>query len=84
MNEADHASSRTWLWTTVILAMLPVLYLLSIGPFVYLDEKHALPAPAQHWMIAFYVPLGWLYDHTPLKEPLDLYVEWWERLAHRT
>lgn len=30
-----------------------------------------------------YAPIFWLYEHTSLKQPLDSYMAWWERLGSR-
>jgi hypothetical protein len=83
MNEPDHSPSRTWLWTTIILAV-PVLYVLSIGPAFYYVEKNGTPRPTPAWLENFYEPVVWMHDQTPLKKPLELYVDWWVHLAHKT
>lgn len=52
----------------------PLLYVLSVGPVAAIWIKYQLPVPP---LEAFYAPLIWLHDHTPLKDPLDWYVKLW-------
>lgn len=57
------------------LALTPLLYILSIGPAAFLASK----SPGQ-WSTTIrraYYPVIWLHDHTPLRRPLELYVELW-------
>lgn len=63
-------------WALSILA-LPVLYGLSIGPVVYLMAKGGWEPS---WLTVFYEPLEWCGHHTPLGEPLRIYVNWWRNL----
>ena len=81
MGEATHAKSHAWLWTIAVIIALPLLYVLSIGPMIYLTKKGYLPESIADKMETFYQPLGWLADHTSLVgEPLDAYAGWWEEL----
>ena len=65
------------LWALLALA-IPLLYILSCGPAIYLIEKtHANSDIFEK----VYTPLIWLHDHTPLKEPLEAYAQFWENLA---
>ena len=57
-----------------ILILLPILYVLSIGPVVALVEKTGAGHKAVE---VFYTPVIWLHDNTPLKEPLEKYAELW-------
>jgi hypothetical protein len=58
----------------VVVLILPVLYVLSIGPVVAVLEKMG----AGHEMAeVFYAPVIWLHDHTLLKEPLEAYAQMW-------
>jgi hypothetical protein len=57
------------------LCALPMFYVLSLGPAVWLADRGYLPTePLQ----VVYAPLIWLHEHTPLSGPLDWYVELWE------
>jgi hypothetical protein len=70
VNRPGH-SGGTLAW--FILAA-PLLYILSVGPVAAIWIKFKLPeAPLE----TFYAPLIWLHGHTPLKEPLEWYVELW-------
>ena len=84
MNESGPSPSRTWLWTTVVIVILPVIYALSIGPVIYWMERHRPARGPDPWLQTFYGPLLWADEHTPLKKPLDVYTDWWVRLAHKT
>ena len=52
----------------------PLLYVLSIGPVFKFGGK---PPLSLEFVEAFYAPVIWLHDHTPLKKPLEWYVDWW-------
>ncbi len=69
----DRDRDGTPAWAT-LLAALPVLYVLSLGPVILLAKKSGLP---QASLRAFYAPLIWLHDHTLLKQPLEWYVGLW-------
>ena len=58
----------------VIAVLLPVLYVLSIGPVVALVEATGVGREASK---VFYAPVIWLHHNTPLKEPLEAYGELW-------
>ena len=60
----EKSQSRTTLWITIV-AALPVVYVLSIGPvaWVLLKQLHTTEAPG--WVSAFYYPLEWLGNHWP-------------------
>lgn len=69
-------------WSTGVkeaLIALPILYLLSTGPVVYIGIKvrHSLPPSAYAALDVFYLPIEILHEHTPLQVPIDLYVDWW-------
>ena len=51
--------------------LLPVLYVLSIGPVAWSYEQMGW-TPGM--MRAFYLPVVWLHEHTFLKEPLEWYL----------
>jgi hypothetical protein len=60
-----------WRWC----AVLPLLYVLSIGPAARLMKGS--PARFTMQLRAFYYPVIWLHDHTVLKKPLEVYVALW-------
>jgi hypothetical protein len=66
---------RSTRWAVVLaLLLLPALYALSLGP-VKLAVVHTGQGVRAY--VTFYRPLFWLHDHTPLRGPLEWYVERW-------
>jgi hypothetical protein len=70
--------SRGWFYLAVVLALLPLLYVLSSGPSLYFVVRSGGDVPAVE---VVYSPVAWLYGHTPLRGPLERYLNFWERLA---
>ncbi|MHC4565142.1 MAG: hypothetical protein ACYTE3_05215 [Planctomycetota bacterium] len=76
MEQTKEISRRSGSFTLLI-AAIPVFYVLSLGPAVRWHP--ACPSSMQKVIEAAYAPLVWLRDNTPLREPLDRYVDMWER-----
>lgn len=79
-SRSPESSSRSGaglaLVVAVLLVLLPVLYVLSIGPADYLVRSDYLDAETSR---AFYGPLVWLYNsYEPIQPLLEWYLEWWE------
>jgi hypothetical protein len=77
--ETDEKKSRG-LGSYVLWAFVAVMvYVLSIGPVVYLGWKGKLNnTPGMNRLLGhFYGPLFYAYDHTPLHKPLGLYLHLW-------
>ncbi len=74
--------SSTAAWAAV-LVMLPLVYMLSMGPVGYVVQRFSVPATMHGPALKFYGPVIWLHDHTSLKGPIESYLEWWDRLARR-
>lgn len=60
------------------LGWMMVVYVLSAGPIVALasqasPESKKFVRPVEK----LYSPVGWLHGHTPLKHPLEAYVQLW-------
>lgn len=74
--DGKRSRGGTWvLVTTTIVLLLPLLYVLSIGPVARCaaarpDDDHAA-------LERFYAPVVWLHDHTFLEQPLEWYVNLW-------
>jgi hypothetical protein len=64
-----------------VLLLLPVIYMLSIGPVIFAVEKLHAKSAMQKPVMTFYAPILWLHEHTALKKPIDRYVDWWVKLA---
>lgn len=60
------------------LFLLPVLYVLSLGPAVWLYNAQQGQGPAAEVLETIYAPLGWLHENTPFQGPLEWYVDLWE------
>ncbi len=75
MNE-EKDKNNTIAITTFIIGVLPIIYILSIGPVAFFYQKYNISGTT-YWkyIISFYTPVTWLHDNTPLKKPLENYVE---------
>ena len=76
--EASH-KSHAMRWTLGVLTAL-VLYVLSWGPVWGLVGRGTITYPVALWLDAFYRPVGWLHDNTPLQKPLHRYRCWWGQI----
>jgi hypothetical protein len=60
----------------LVLLMLPILYVLSVGPAIWLMNA---TGTGEHFAEAFYFPLIWLHQQGGwLGQALDWYVEQWQ------
>jgi hypothetical protein len=69
-----------------IIAGAPVLYVLSLGPTVYITTRQQVSAEINESIATFYAPLVWIAEHgpAPIHDALWWYSElWWpkERLV---
>jgi hypothetical protein len=73
--------SRIVAYVVMIAVLLPLVYILSVGPAIFLVIKFpSLGRPAT----TIYQPLIWLNNkNTLLKQPLEKYEEFWVALASR-
>jgi len=56
--------------------LLPMLYLLGLGPAVWMSNRY--PATMGFWQLV-YAPFGFLHEHSQVaREVLDWYVQFWE------
>ena len=60
----------------LIVALLPILYVLSVGPAVMLADMTESDELAVVLRVVYY-PLEWLHENTPLKEPIEAYIDLW-------
>ncbi len=65
----------------VIALLLPIFYVLSIGPAVYVLRATGPNREQEEAAEVFYFPLIFLHQTTPLREPIEAYVEFWEDLS---
>jgi hypothetical protein len=73
---ADRPRSAFLAAVTSLVVSLPVLYVLSVGPVARLCQTVS-PNFTPNWVHVFYSPLIWLHANTPLRAPLEWYVELW-------
>ena len=69
-------SERRSPWPAVVLVgLLPVLYVLSSGPALWLVERYARGSWVRRWTMNFYLPLEWLADICPpFRDAISWYV----------
>lgn len=77
---AEEDARKRGYGTTVAMALLVfvVVYVLSVGPVVVLVERWGT---GEAVIEVVYRPLGWLHDNTPLRQPVDAYLEFWQRVT---
>ena len=69
------AINRTALRAIVVLAITPLLYVLSVGPAAWLMMSGYLP---QEWYMRIYGPLSWLAVYYPkFESAISLYLRMW-------
>jgi len=73
-DESPRHSRTTWLSLVVF---IPFIYVLSVGPVLKVLESAGHNAASQRFIETFYYPLILLYDNTPLRSPLEKYLELW-------
>jgi hypothetical protein len=74
MPSEEKKRSRGLMWVVWLMALVPPLYLLSMGPVLLLWRRmgwHAEP------FMTAYAPAYWLHDHTPLQGLIGWYMRLW-------
>ena len=64
----------TWVGSCLLAV---ILYIGSIGPVILLLPSRSGRYPV---LTAFYWPLKWSAENTPLGDPLNAYARWWDQL----
>jgi len=73
-DEKRGGSSVGCLIMGVVGAFIPVLYFLSIGPFVWLASRNE----SVHWIGVIYTPIGFLASKfEPIGNALEWYINLW-------
>jgi hypothetical protein len=78
--EDPQPTSKSLGWGGIVwLLLIPVLYLLSSGPYVMMVDKKVILPNRSVSMVAgtFYRPLDWISRNTPLHRLLGLYWHLW-------
>jgi len=60
-----------------VLLLSPVLYVLLVGPVVWLDQMDMIPASGGPALKAFYTPVAIAIDAPVIGSPIMSYIEWW-------
>jgi hypothetical protein len=79
---ADETHKRSGLrWAIILAALLPLVYVLSLGPASYVVTRRG---KGMHGVRTAYAPLFWVYQRfTLVRSPLEWYVDFWEDMAAR-
>ena len=72
----DEKTRSTGAWGVGAVVILPLVYVLSVGPVAAFVEHYHV-SYLRSSLAKFYAPVEWLYDHTPLKGPFDSYLSLW-------
>ena len=79
-NEPEPPKAGSGLGMIAVAAVvLPLLYVLSIGPVALaLNKTHAFGGLiSEKPLETFYAPVVWLATNTPLERPMDAYMQFW-------
>jgi|GEM_PF-2556911 len=71
--DLGHKPDRNAAGLMALLLVLPLVYVLSIGPMSYLFEKFHAPVTWRPFVVVFYEPVIRLHDSTSLKEPMCIH-----------
>lgn len=76
MSPPDERRQGTLEIVLAIVFLLPIAYVLSVGPVVKVAQLLEADRFADS-LKTFYAPLVYLHDRTPLRQPLEWYVGAW-------
>jgi len=79
----EKSNHRVAVAVAAVVVMLPLLYALSIGPTVYIVIRTGMTNQSMPVAEAFYTPLRYVSNSTPLGPAIQVYVSWWRDLAQR-
>lgn len=74
MNAPRSGKSYATAWTVVVL-VIPALYMLSVAPLGQATMKYTGGVP--HWLEIYMEPYLLIGENTPLGKPLQQYYIWW-------
>ena len=80
VEDTPETNSRGLAWVCLCwLAVVVVLYVLSVGPVMMITLKRNIsnPHPTAQFFASFYKPLEWVYAKTLLHKPLGMYYHLW-------
>jgi uncharacterized membrane protein len=62
-----------------ILVLLPMLYVLSVGPIIWMVHSGFISDSSVSVLGEFYRPLEWVTNKVPVIGPaIDTYANWWQ------
>jgi hypothetical protein len=62
-----------------VLFVLPMLYVLSVGPVIWLAHSGYIGTPLVPALGMIYAPLEWVAHNVPVIGPaIDTYANWWQ------
>ena len=76
--ETTSKSGKTWIYVVGFLALVPLLYLLSVGPGFVLMARGLIPEAAFE---TAYLPLGLFVEATGTGGSIEGYLRMWTRLT---
>jgi hypothetical protein len=76
-NSKPGRRSRILAWTAALVIILPILYVLSAGPAVFVAVKSEGRYLSYGFIDTFYAPVEWLDTKTVLHAPLEWYLSLW-------
>ena len=85
MGTADQTDRSRSPWPVIVLLLLPVIYLASLGPFVWVVDHGGLPSDAAESIVTtVYSPVVYLdsntdfFDEHPIGRAYAAYVNWFD------
>ncbi len=78
-DEATSKSGKTWLYVVGLLALLPLLYVLSVGPAVVLQKRGLISSTALHY---FFDPLAQLVNTAGVGNAFASYLDFWMAMTN--
>jgi hypothetical protein len=75
--ETSEQRRRGFGWAMGLAALLPAAYVLSTGPVCMVADKIGVGDGVKDAIRAIYAPLIWLHANTPVREPLQWYLDLW-------
>jgi hypothetical protein len=72
-----------WPWVVAVLIGLPVLYVASLGPLVWLITRDLLPEWSAPFMNVYTAPLNWAVQSQTVRDRYISYTSFWVPKAPR-
>jgi hypothetical protein len=77
MSEKRKTAAAPFIIATVLI-LLPVLYVLALGPIHWLQLRGYIHEPVTDWLTVAYRPLEWAVKTSPVcREWMDWYCSFW-------